>query len=166
VSRLCRSGRNRRCRRSQDGSNRRVTNPKGAIDEKQHSGRGIVALSVASARGQPEVLTNDPLTGLPLISATVLFKNVDNQPDKMPDGQVCKSKTRGEFYSLSSPFSQNKIKIDAATAWYASHLSGFKKIQGYESGRSQTAFYNSDRTMVIFLTGYKARRARIQTPIP
>ena len=43
--------------------------------------------------------------------------------------------------------------MDAATAWYASHLSGFKKVQGYESGRTQIAFYNSDRTMLVFLTG-------------
>jgi hypothetical protein len=45
------------------------------------------------------------------------------------------------------------LKMDAAAAWYASHLSGFKKVQGYESGRSQIAFYNSDTTIVILLTG-------------
>ena len=43
----------------------------------------------------------DPLTGLPLIPATVQFKNVGNEPDKLPDGQVCKSKGQGNFYSLS-----------------------------------------------------------------
>lgn len=115
----------------------------------------IVALGVTSAAGQAKVLTNDPLTGLPVIPATVLFKNVGNEPDKMPDGQVCKSKMQGEFYSLYSFYSKNKIKLNDATAWYASHLSGFKKVQGYESGRSQIAFYNSDRTIVIFLTGDK-----------
>jgi len=113
----------------------------------------VLALTLANARGQSKVLTNDPLTGLPLIPATVLFKNVGNEPDKMPEAQICKSKMQGEFYSLSSPYSKNKIKLDDATAWYASHLSGFKKVQGYESGRSQIAFYNSNGTGVIFLTG-------------
>ncbi len=113
----------------------------------------VFALTLVNAAGQSKVLTNDPLTGLPLIPATVLFKNVGNEPDKMPDGQICKSKMQGEFYSLYSPFSQNKIKLNDAIAWYASHLSGFKKVQGYESGRSQIAFYNSDRTAVIFVTG-------------
>jgi hypothetical protein len=65
----------------------------------------------------------------------------------MPDGQVCKSKMQGNFYDLY------KIKTNDAVAWYASHLAGFKKVQGYESGRSQVAFYNSDGTIVIFLTG-------------
>jgi hypothetical protein len=65
----------------------------------------------------------------------------------MPDGQVCKSKMKGNFYMLSN------IKMDAVTAWYASHLPGFKKAQGYESGRAQIAFYSSDGTNVIFLTG-------------
>ena len=69
-----------------------------------------------------------------------------NEPTKMPDGQVCKSKMRANFYSLDN------IKVDAAVAWYSSHLSGFKKVSGYESERSQTAFYNSDRTIVIFVT--------------
>jgi hypothetical protein len=70
-----------------------------------------------------------------------------NEPTKMPDGQVCKSKMQANFYSLYN------IKVDAAVAWYSSHLSGFKKVSGYESERSQTAFYNSDRTIVIFVTG-------------
>lgn len=114
----------------------------------------VFALTLVNAAGQSKVLTNDPLTGLPLIPATVLSKNVGNEPDKMPDGQVCKSKMQGEFYSLSTLMNPaNGIKMDAAAAWYASHLSGFKKIQGYEDGRSQIAFYNSDGTLVIFLTG-------------
>jgi hypothetical protein len=114
----------------------------------------IFVFSLSNAAGQAKVFTNDPLTGLPLIPATVLFKNVGNEPDKMPDGQVCKSKMQGEFYSLSTVMNPGSaIKMDVATAWYASHLSGFKKIQGYESGRPQVAFYKSDGTIVIFLTG-------------
>ena len=88
----------------------------------------VIAFCLANAAGQAKVLTNDPLTGLPLIPATVLFKNVGNEPDKMPDGQVCKSKIQGNFYSLSTVMNPaNAIKMDAAAAWYASHLSGYQE---------------------------------------
>lgn len=60
----------------------------------------VFALSLANAAGQAKVLTNDPLTGLPLIPASVLIRNAGNEPVKMPDGQVCKSKMQGNFYSL------------------------------------------------------------------
>lgn len=114
----------------------------------------LLFVGLSNAAGQAKVLTNDPLTGLPLIPATVQFKNVGNEPDKMPDGQVCRSKVQGNSYSLSNVMNPaNAIKVDAAAAWYASHLSGFKKIQGYADGRSQIAFYNSDGTIVIFITG-------------
>jgi hypothetical protein len=114
----------------------------------------ILGISVANAVAQAKILTNDPLTGLPLIPATVLFKNVGNEPDKIPDGQVCNSKVQGDSYSLNTVMNPaSGIKMDAATSWYAAHLSGFKKVQGYESGRSQVAFYKSDGTIVIFLTG-------------
>jgi hypothetical protein len=43
--------------------------------------------------------------------------------------------------------------VDAAVGWYSSHLSAFKKFRGYDSARSQTAFYNADGTIVIFVTG-------------
>lgn len=116
----------------------------------------ILTFCLADATGQAKVLTNDPLTGLPLIPATVQFKNVGNEPDKMPDGQVCRSKVQANSYSLSNVMNPaNAIKMDAAAAWYASHLSGFKKVQGYESGRAQIAFYNSDGSIVIFLTGQR-----------
>jgi hypothetical protein len=109
----------------------------------------VFALALGSAAGQAKKATNDPLTGLP-VSPAVL----DGEPDKMPNAQVCKSKMQGDFYSLSSIMNPGKaIKMDAAGAWYASHLSGFTKVQGYESGRSQIAFYNADRTILIFLTG-------------
>ena len=117
----------------------------------------VLALTLVNASGQAKVLTNDPLTGLPLIPTTVLSKNVGNEPDKMPDGQVCKSKMQGNFYSLFSIMNPTGgIKMDAAATWYASHLSGYRKVQGYESGRSQIAFYNSDGTIVIFLTGQRS----------
>ncbi len=110
----------------------------------------------ANAEGQSKVLTNDPVTGLPLIPATVVVENAKNKPVKMPDGQVCKSKMQGNFYPLfstASYFSKRTIKVSNVVAWYSSHLSGFNKVSGYESRRSQTAFYSSDRTILIIVTG-------------
>ena len=114
----------------------------------------LLALSLTNAAGQGKTLTNDPLTRLPLIPATVLFKNVGNEPDKMPDTRVCRSRVQGNVYSLSSVMNPaNGVKMEAAAAWYASHLSGFKKVQGYADGRPQIAFFNSEGTIVVFLTG-------------
>ncbi len=109
----------------------------------------VFVLALASAAGQAKKPTTDPLTGLPVTPAVL-----DSQPNKMPNAQVCRSKMQGDFYPLSSIMDPSKaIKMDAAAAWYASNLSGFTKVKGYESGRSQIAFYNADRTIVIFLTG-------------
>jgi hypothetical protein len=116
----------------------------------------ILVLALANAAGQAKVLTNDPLTGLPLIPATVVVKTAGNAPVKMPDGRVCKSKMQGNFYSLFSPasyFSKQTIKVSKVVAWYSSHLSGFNKVSGHETRTSQTAFYNSDRTILIIVTG-------------
>jgi hypothetical protein len=107
----------------------------------------MFVLCLTNATGQRKPLTNDPLTGLPLIPATDSGVHVGNEPRQMPDGQVCKSKMQANFYSLYN------IKVDAAVTWYSSRLSSFKKVQGYESERSQAAFYNSDGTIVIFVTG-------------
>jgi hypothetical protein len=113
----------------------------------------MFVLCFTSALGQGKLLASDPLTGLPLIPATDSGKHLPNvpytynEPTKMPDSQVCKSKSQGEFYSLYN------IKVDAVVAWYSSHLSAFKKVAGYESERSQTAFYNGDGTIVIIVTG-------------
>jgi hypothetical protein len=107
----------------------------------------VFAFTLGNAAGQAKKLSNDPLTGLPLSPATDGGQFVSNEPNKMPAGQVCKSKMQGNFYMLF------RIKMDALTVWYTSHLAGFKKAQGYESGRTQVAFYNSDGTVVIFLTG-------------
>ena len=115
----------------------------------------VLVLCLATATGQGKTLTNDPLTGLPLISATDSGRRPDlgnlaytyNQPTQMPGAQICKSKYQGNFYSLYN------IKTNAAAAWYSSHLSGFKKVQGYGSGRAQIAFFNSDRTILVIVTG-------------
>lgn len=108
-----------------------------------------LTLCFATASAQGKVHTTDSLTGLPLIPATDSGTHF-NDPVKMPDGGFCKSKMQAVFYSLY------KIKIDAAVAWYTSHLSGFKMVRGYESGRAQIAFSNSDGTVVLFITGSKA----------
>ena len=107
----------------------------------------IFALTLVNAAGQAKKFTNDPLTGLPLIPATDGGQYVGNAPNKMPDGRVCKSKMQGNFYFLY------KIKVNDTAAWYSSHLSGFNKVSGYDSSNSQTAFYNSDRTILIIVTG-------------
>jgi hypothetical protein len=101
---------------------------------------------VATAAGQAKLLTNDPLTGLLLMPATDSGRHF-NQPVRMPDGSICKCQMQGDFYSLYN------TKVDAAVAWYSSHLAGFKQVRGYESRRSQVAFYNPDRTVVVIVTG-------------
>ena len=111
----------------------------------------VLALTLVNASGQAKMLTNDPLTGLPLIPATVVSKNVGNEPDKMPDGRVCKSNMQGNFYSLFSIMNPTGgIKMDAAATWYASHLSGYKKVQGYESGPLANRFLQLRRNHCDF----------------
>lgn len=60
----------------------------------------------ASAAGQGKLLANDPLTGLPLISATDSGKHIAdlaytyNQPTQMPGARICKSKFQGFLCTL------------------------------------------------------------------
>ena len=107
----------------------------------------IFVLGLATYAGQGKTLTSDPLTNLPLIPATDSGMQLGNEPTQLPAGDVCKSKMQGEYYMLF------KIKVDATVAWYSSHITGFKKFQGYASGRSQTIFYNSDGTIIVSVTG-------------
>lgn len=113
----------------------------------------ILVLCITNALGQGKLLTKDAPTGLPLTPATDSGKHMAgisytyNEPTKMPDGQVCRSKMQANFYLLYN------IKVGVVVAWYSSHLPGFKKVGGYESQRSQTAFYNSDGTIVVIVTG-------------
>jgi hypothetical protein len=51
----------------------------------------------------------------------------------------------------------NSVKVSTVVAWYTAHLPGFKETQGYEHGRSQTAFYNAGGTIVVFITGASGR---------
>lgn len=107
----------------------------------------FVCLPLASS--QTKILTNDPLTGLPLMPPTDFVKKVGNVPVKMPDSQVCKSKMQGDFYKLYDYFSKDNVKLTDALAWYTSHLSGFKKIE--TGNRSETIFYNTDGTILIIV---------------
>jgi hypothetical protein len=99
-------------------------------------------LSVSSA-----TLTNDPLTGLPLIPATASRFHLGNEPTKLPDSTMCKSKMQTDFYSVFD------TKVSATLAWYAARLPGFKKTHGYASDRSQDTFYNADGTIIVSITG-------------
>jgi len=117
----------------------------------------IFVLSLANAAGQGKTLTNDPLTGLPVIPTTVT-KYGGNEPTKMPEAMVCNSKMQGNLYPLiydifSKDYNKANATVAAAVAWYASHLTGFKKVQGYDSRRSQDVFYNADGTILVIVTG-------------
>ena len=105
---------------------------------------GIVAAGFVVAAGT----AGDSLTGLPLPSESSL--NIPRGPTKLPDVPVCKSKAQMNFYTPGSG------KVDAAVAWYASHLAGFKHTHGYGSGRSQDTFYNAQGTLIVSITGNPA----------
>ena len=105
----------------------------------------MLVLCITNATGQGKLLTKDSLTDLALIPATDSGKHMANI--SYICNELCKSKMQANFYLLYN------IKVDAAVAWYSSHLSGFKKVSGYESQRSQTAFHNSDGTTVVIVTG-------------
>jgi hypothetical protein len=42
-------------------------------------------------------LTTDPLSGLPLNPATDSRLHLGNEPTKVPDSQICKSKMQSDF---------------------------------------------------------------------
>ncbi len=101
------------------------------------------------------ILANDPLTGLPLSPATVcrtavcLQFHTGNQPVKIPEARMCKSRMQADFYSLMN----RNAKVDATVAWYASHLPGFKRTHAYANGRSNDTFYNSVGSMFVLVMG-------------
>ncbi len=108
----------------------------------------FVCASIVS--GQAKILTNDLLTGLPLMPPSDSAKKFGNEPVKMPDGAVCKSKMQGDFYKLYDYFAKDNIKMTDALAWYTSHLSGFKKIE--TSNHSRAIFYKPDGTIVVIVS--------------
>jgi hypothetical protein len=108
---------------------------------------GLTLSFVLIAQGSVKLLTADPLTGLPLDPATDSRLHLGNEPTKLPEAAVCKSKMQADFYSVYDS------KVDATVAWYASRLSGFKKTHAYAANRSQDTFYNADGTIVVSVTG-------------
>lgn len=93
--------------------------------------------------GQGKGQAIDPATQLPLHPGIRGSAN----GSALPPGRVCSSGMKGTFYLL------NDLKVADVVGWYAAHLSGFKKAAGTESGRAQVAFYNSDRTILMIVTG-------------
>lgn len=104
---------------------------------------------LALAADKPAV---DPLTKLPVPLVDAAFLVYGN-PMRLDDFSVCKSAAKMNSYTSRSG------KIDAAVAWYASHLSGFKHTHGYASGQHHDTFYNSAGTLFITITGNAAKQS-------
>jgi hypothetical protein len=122
----------------------------------------LVALCSTSARAQAKALTNDPLTGLPVIPTTIT-KSGTNEPDNIPDARICKSAMKANMYSLIfymfvDHYDKSKATVSATVAWYTAHLKGFKKLDGYDGQRSQTFFTNADGTTMVVVTGNSAAK--------
>jgi hypothetical protein len=79
----------------------------------------LASLSVALSAGNV-MLTNDPLTGLPIDPKSDPGMNLGNAPTKMADQQICKSQMQANLYSVFD-------KVEPTVAWYAAHLTGFHK---------------------------------------
>jgi hypothetical protein len=56
-----------------------------------------------------------------------------------------------DFYSVYD------AKVDATLAWCVAHLQGFKQTHSYADGRSQDAFYKPDGTVLVSVTGNRAK---------
>ncbi|HEX3892086.1 MAG TPA: hypothetical protein VHZ28_09445 [Terracidiphilus sp.] len=107
---------------------------------------GTLILSFTTLAGA-KTLTTDPLTGLPLYPATDSRLHLGNEPTRLPDSQICKSKMQVDFYVVYDS------TVNTTDSWYASHLSGFHKVHAYVNHRSQDTFYNSDGTLIVSVTG-------------
>jgi hypothetical protein len=112
---------------------------------------GFVAILILSfvltARSGTKLLTTDPLTGLPLHPATDSRLHLGNEPTRLPESLVCKSKMQADFYSVYDS------KVNATLTWYDAHLPGFKKTHAFAANRSQDAFYKADGTVLVSVTG-------------
>lgn len=107
-----------------------------------------LALGVTVAgRASPKLLTTDPLTGLPLYPATDSRLHLGNEPTRLPESSVCKSRMQADFYSVYDS------KVDATLTWYDAHLHGFKKTHAYAASRSQDTYYRTDGTVMVSVTG-------------
>jgi hypothetical protein len=107
----------------------------------------LVFCFVVIAGGNTKLLTADPLTNLPLYPATDSRLHLGNDPTRLPESNVCKSKMQADFYTVYDS------KVDATLVWYGAHLPGFKKTHAYAANRSQDTFYNADGTLAVSVTG-------------
>jgi hypothetical protein len=107
----------------------------------------LVFCFVVIAGGNTKLLTEDPLTNLPLYPATDSRLHLGNDPIRLPESNVCHSKMQADFYAIYDS------KVDAALVWYGVHLPGFKKTHAYAANRSQDTFYNADGTLGVSVTG-------------
>jgi hypothetical protein len=111
----------------------------------------LALCSALIAAGGTKPLTADPLTGLPLSPATDSRLHLGNDPTRLPESNVCKSKMQADFYTVYDS------KVDATLAWYGVHLPGFKKTHAYAANRSQDTFYNAEGTLSVSVTGSSGR---------
>lgn len=64
-----------------------------------------------------------------------------------------------DFYSVYDS------KVNATLAWYDAHLPGFKKTHAYAANRSQDTYYKTDGTVLVSVTGSRAKKEKTWTPI-
>jgi hypothetical protein len=114
---------------------------------RKHAVAIVLAFSTLAAAA---TLSKDPLTGLPLIPATS-GPIGGNEPTKIPDSQICKSKVQSEYYPVFNS------KVSVTLNWYASRLTGFHKSHAFADGRSQNVFYSADGTTAVAVTGARGK---------
>jgi hypothetical protein len=77
--------------------------------------------------------------------------HLGNDPTRLPESNVCKSKMQADFYTVYD------TKVDAALLWYGAHLPSFKRTHAYAANRSQDTFYNAEGTISVSVTGSSGR---------
>jgi hypothetical protein len=109
-----------------------------------------LSLALFAATAGAAHLTQDPLTQLPLPAITDTSV-LGNSPTEMPSATICKSRYRGNFYSLSD------AKLDSVVAWYAGALKGFRHIQSAD--HSNHMFADAQRSIIVIVTGHAGGNA-------
>ncbi len=102
---------------------------------------------VIAGGGNTKLLTADPLTNLPLYSATDSRLHLGNEPTRLQESNVCGIKMQADFYTVYDS------KVEATLEWYGAHLPGFKKTHAYVANRSHDTFYNPEGTLAVSVTG-------------
>jgi hypothetical protein len=102
-----------------------------------------LSLAISAATASAAHLTQDPLTQLPLPAITEGI--VGNDPTEMPPATICKSRYRGNFYSL------NNATLESAVAWYVGTLKGFRHIQSAD--HSTHVFSDTQRSIIVIVMG-------------